>query len=225
MTMSRVAFGRGLPIAMGVAVLSFLALLGFLLVDGRLLDGRLAAADAGINAVFGRYRAEPGLTAFLWVTAFGANPAIVAVAATASAFLWSARRLRSVAALWLTLLGAQATSWTIKFLIGRARPTFLDLITADSPSFPSGHATSAMAVYGLLAWLVTRPEPGGRPSVKMLRTLLGATLVLIALVGFSRIFLSLHHTSDVLGGFLVGWFWMLVGIAVVRRGDPPPPLR
>jgi len=223
MTMSRVAFGRGLPIAMGVAVLSFLALLGFLLVDGRLLDGRLAAADAGINAVFGRYRAEPGLTAFLWVTAFGANPAIVAVAATASAFLWSARRLRSVAALWLTLLGAQATSWTIKFLIGRARPTFLDLITADSPSFPSGHATSAMAVYGLLAWLVTRP--GSRSPGKVPAAVMGATLVLIALIGFSRIFLSLHYTSDVLGGFLVGWFWMLVGIAVVRRGDPPPPLR
>ncbi len=197
-------------IFLSVTAVAFLALLG-----GLLLDGRLAAADAAINAFLGPYRAEPLLTAFLWVTALGASPAVTAAAVTASALLWSERRLRPVAALWVAFLGAEATSWTVKFLVGRARPEFLAIASAHSPAFPSVHSTSAMAVYGFLAWLVARRRSAPRLS----RAVLVAAAGLIVLIGFSRIFLSLHYTSDVLGGFLVGWFWLLAGIAVA---EPPP---
>jgi hypothetical protein len=170
-------------VLMGIVGLIFLVLLGGLL-HGKQLD----AADAGINALFGTYRSEPLVTAFLWVTALGANPATTAVAATATAFLWSARRLIPVGALWVTFLGAQATTWTIKFLTGRVRPEFLEGISANSPSFPSGHATSAMAVYGFLAYLVARQEATPRRSFEVLFW----AAVLIVFIGFSRIFLSLH---------------------------------
>ena len=37
---------------------------------------------------------------------------------------------------------------------------------------------------------------------------------LILLIGFSRVFLSVHYASDVAGGFLVGSIWLLAGIAL-----------
>ena len=49
--------------------------------------------------------------------------------------------------------------------------------------------------------------------------------VLVLAIGFSRVFLSLHYTTDVAAGFLVGAFWLLAGFAVSEwtRNRPAPP--
>jgi membrane-associated phospholipid phosphatase len=117
-----------------------------------------------------------------------------------------------VPALWTTLLGAQATTWIGKYAINRARPEFLDVATAIAPSFPSGHATAAMAVYGFLAYVAVRRVASRRVRFEIIYW----TSVLIALIGFSRIYLGVHFLSDVLSGFLVGGFWLLVGVPVAE---------
>jgi len=134
---------------LAVCALAFLALL-----VGLLSWPWIAAADAALNASFGPYRTPALLAVFLWLTALGANPAIVAVCVTASAMLWVARLPGLIPALWTAFLGAEATGWSVKFLVDRTRPEFLDVATAASPSFPSGHSMSAMAVYGFLAFVL-----------------------------------------------------------------------
>ena len=176
----------------------------------------IAAADSAVNASFGAWRVELLLSLFLWLTALGASPAIVAVCLMATALLRIARLPRCIAPLWIAWLGGEATAWSMKFLVARLRPDFLDVASAVSPSFPSAHSMSAMVVYGFLAFLVARHGPPGRLSL-----LVPAALALLILaVGFSRMFLSLHYASDVLGGFLVGGFWLLWAIArsSPRRG-------
>ena len=131
-------------------------------------------------------------------------------------FLWAQRKAFFVAPLWVTFLGAQVTTWAGKLLIGRERPAFIEAVSAVFPSFPSGHATAAMAVYGFLAYALARDVPSARARFEL--TFWAA--VLIASIGFSRIFLSLHYTSDVVSGFLVGGFWLLVGLAFAEIARP-----
>jgi membrane-associated phospholipid phosphatase len=94
---------------------------------------------------------------------------------------------------------------TVKALVGRDRPPPpYAVITEGGYSFPSGHATGTAAVAVLSAWLLTRwliTSWAGRVAVWM--TAIG----LIAMVGFSRIYLGVHYLSDVLAGWLLGTAW------------------
>ena len=189
------------------------ALAFLVLTAGVVFWSWVAVADSALNASLGAYRAEPLLTIFLWLTALGASPTAFVLCAATACLLWVGRLPHLVLPLWIVFLGGTTTSWSVKLLVGRVRPTFLDVATASSPSFPSGHSMSAMAVYGFLAFVVLRHGPPGRPSFWIAVSFAS----LIVLVGFSRMFLSLHYASDVLGGFLVGGFWLTVGIALARR--------
>ena len=202
----------GLPLTLMVAAALYLvALLGGL-VEAVLMNDGIETVDNGINAFFGPYRPRPLLLAFVWLTGLGAGPAVAAVAMVVTGFLWADRRLSTVFALWVTLLGAETTSWAGKYLVGRARPEFLDVASAISPSFPSGHATASMAVYGFLAYVIARRLPHLRERFEV--AFWAAMLILS--IGFSRVFLGVHYASDVLSGFLVGAFWLLVGFAIAE---------
>jgi undecaprenyl-diphosphatase len=187
--------------------------------------------DNIVNAAFGPWRVEPLISAFLWITALGSSPAVVAAVIIATGFLWSQRRFYSIIPLWITCTGALATTTIGKFVIGRHRPEFTIDVTVNSSSFPSGHATAAMAVYGFIAYAIARALPGVRERFEVTYW----TIVLVLLVGFSRIFLGVHYVTDVAGGFLVGGFWLLVGLIIVEwnaadaiasshRGDNPSSL-
>jgi undecaprenyl-diphosphatase len=122
-----------------------------------------------------------------------------------------------VEAAWLliSLGGSWLLTNAIKFIIGRPRPTpdmvevYADSITR---SFPSGHVTSYMALYGFLFYLVYTPM---RPS--SLRTALLIVFgALISLVGLSRVYLGAHWASDVLGAYCFGIFWLALMIYFYR---------
>jgi membrane-associated phospholipid phosphatase len=197
-------------IAFAVAVILLCGLIFALLAATATLNG----LDNGFNDALASFRARPVLHAAVWITGLGASPAVFAAALVATAFLSASSRWREVGALWIVWTGAELTSWTLKGLIGRPRPKFLDVASATSFSFPSGHSTMSMAVYGFLGYTIAHamPDEGRRRAV-----IAGAALLILA-VGFSRIFLSVHFTSDVLAGFAVGGVWCLIGIAVCRAG-------
>src|SRR5690349_341802 len=77
----------------------------------------IARADAAINGFFDPYRKQPLLDAFLWLTAFGAKPAIVAVCLTATGLFRIARMKGLTLPLWVAFLGGEATSWSLKHLV------------------------------------------------------------------------------------------------------------
>lgn len=206
----------GLPLTLtSLAALYAAALLGGLIDDLRETEG-LVRLDQSVNAFFTPYRTPSLIDTFNWITALGAGPAITGMATVASALLWSQGMARLLLPLWITFLGAQGTTWAGKYAIGRARPAFLDAVTATTPSFPSGHATASTALIGFLAYVIARRLPGIRARYEVVFW----STAIIGLICFSRIFLSLHYLSDVAAGLLVGVFWLLVGFSVaefVRR--------
>lgn len=208
----------GLPMTLVmVAALYLLALFSGLTEDILEAKGTIAS-DNLINAAFGPLRTEPFISAFLWVTSLGNTPSVVAAVIIATGFLWSQQGIRVVIPLWITCLGALATTGIGKLLITRHRPeTMLDA-NAMGWSFPSGHATAAMAVYGFIAYAIARMRPDFRERFEVAYW----AGVMIFLIGFSRIFLGVHYVTDIMGGFLVGGFWLLMGFTMAEwRGWHP----
>lgn len=212
----------GLPLTLLVAAALYIVSLFAGLIDELREAEELIALDAAAETLVAPYRGTFLVHVFRWITDLGGSAALVGVACVATGFLWADRRLLFVPGLWMSFLGAQATTYLGKFLVGRERPEFATDLLLHSPSFPSGHATGALAVYGFVAYAIAR-ERGG-PRLHFEATFW--TLTLAAAVGFSRVFLGVHYASDVAAGFLVGGFWLLVGFAVtesLRQRDGAPP--
>jgi undecaprenyl-diphosphatase len=202
----------GLPLTLlAAAALYFVALFGGLIEELYEKD-ELEAVDAAIAGLAAPWRTDASVRLAAWVTGLGDSATLVAVILVATGFLWADRRPHLIAPLWLNFLGAQATTWAGKFGFARTRPEFLTDVTALSPSFPSGHATGAVAVYGFVAYALARELRQARQRFELAYW----TALLILLIAGSRVFLSVHYASDVAAGLLVGGFWLLVGFAVAE---------
>lgn len=173
--------------------------------------------DDSIHAALQPWRIEPLVSIFLWITNLGSSFSVVAAVVIATGFLWSQGRVYIVIPLWVTCIGALTTTTIGKLLIGRHRPEITLDVIAPGWSFPSGHATVAMAVYGFIAYAIARTFS----SVSERFEVSYWTAMMIGLIGFSRIFLGVHYFTDVIGGFLVGAFWLLIGCSIAELNRPP----
>lgn len=121
------------------------------------------------------------------------------------------RRNRRVAVAGIVALATFTLNSILKLLIQRDRPEMADLLAIHSYSFPSGHASSTLVIFGLLAviaWQVL-PRLRGYIAVSMIS-------LLIVLVGVSRIYLGVHYPTDVLAGWIVGGTGLLAILVLVR---------
>jgi membrane-associated phospholipid phosphatase len=202
----------GLPLTLAVIAAVYLAALFSGLTEDILEAEGIVRIDNLVNAAFGQWRGEPLISVFLWITALGSSPAIISAVIIATGFLWSQRRFHIVMPLWVTCFGALATTSIGKLLVGRHRPEITIDMTIVSSSFPSGHATAATAVYGFIAYAIARVLPSIREQFEIAYW----TAVLVLFIGFSRIFLGAHYVTDVVGGFLVGGFWLLIGFMIAE---------
>jgi acid phosphatase len=153
------------------------------------------------------------------VTDLGAAAVLVPlVLAAGLGWRWRRGSWRPLALLGAGAAGAWVVQVAVKQLVERPRPpTGLALSHAIGFAFPSGHATDAAAVYGMLAVLLARP---GRRGVRV--AALAAAFGLVALVGLSRVYLGVHWLTDVLAGVGIGAIWIASLIVVVgTRIDLP----
>lgn len=100
----------------------------------------------------------------------------------------------------------------LKGLVGRERPELAQLVSGDGPAFPSGHVLATVGFYGILGLITWRSTTRRGFAVGIS---LSASLV-IALVGFSRIYLGVHWLTDVVGGLLVGAAFVLATAYFLR---------
>jgi membrane-associated phospholipid phosphatase len=146
-------------------------------------------------------------------TNLGAAGVLVPVT-LAAGLLWRWRRgsWRPAAVLAGALGGAWVLQLSVKQLVERARPpTGLAVAHAGGFAFPSGHATDAVATYGMLAFLVAHAS--GRRLPKAAAWAAAAGLVVV--VGLSRVYLGVHWLTDVLAGVALGAVWLCSLILIV----------
>lgn len=97
-------------------------------------------------------------------------------------------------------------NYILKLIFSRTRPIDINIITETGYSFPSGHAMISLAIYGFLAYLLWKSDY----KYKKIGVLL--LVLLIVLIGISRIYLGVHYTSDVIAGFIVSLGYLLLFI-------------
>ena len=101
----------------------------------------------------------------------------------------------------------------LKRLLQRPRPTEFRIIEETGYSFPSGHSMVSMAFYGYLIYLIYRFVKN--KYLKWISIVLLS--LLICLIGISRIYLGVHYTSDVLGGFLISISYLVIYISASNK--------
>ena len=158
-------------------------------------------------------RTPLGVRLFSLVTELGGGVFVIAVLLITCIVLWKQRLLPYAIGASISVAGAVATSEILKRLVERARPPLeWHAVVETSYSFPSNHSTAAAALYGFLAYLVWHLAP------QKWRGVVVALLVIIVLmIGFSRMYLGVHYPTDVFGGFVIGTLFALVGTYAAER--------
>lgn len=192
----------------GVCAVSALA---FILVAGLALGEQPRALDERVLRFF-RSQIDPAspigpywLQQFLSdVTALGGWPLLlVFTLVLASYFLIRGKRSDAIL-LATSVVGVAVLGSALKALFDRSRPEIVPHLTSfANASFPSGHSASAAAVYFTLAAMLSRNAE--RPRERLFIALVAVGLV--ALVGFSRVYLGVHYPTDVLAGWSFGAAW------------------
>lgn len=143
------------------------------------------------------------------VTWLGNGIFLLLLVASIAVGLLRRNRVNDAVLLVVAFVGGEILNALLKLAFHRPRPE-LAFVHLETYSFPSGHATGAAAVYTLIAWLAIRRL---RQTPWRVAVALGAVLV-IAAVGFTRLYLGVHYLSDVLAGTSAGAAWALAAIIV-----------
>jgi membrane-associated phospholipid phosphatase len=148
---------------------------------------------------------------FLLLTELGDKKGIGIVALIVLVWLLLIKRhfLGAAAIALSTALGNEVNK-LLKDWISRPRPELEHLAHVDSLSFPSGHAMVGLIFYLFIAYLVLE----GMKSAATKRIVITGTVLLLLLIGASRIILQVHFPTDVIGGFAFGYIWVILSIFI-----------
>jgi undecaprenyl-diphosphatase len=201
---------HGVPLLLALGLVLSLAL--FVAVAAAYVDGgsmvdldlRVASWVAANMPAWAEWLARP----FTWA---GGLFGITIVSAVAVITLERSGHRADAMLVIAVAAGSFLLTTGLKQVYARARPDAGSAITLPhSYSFPSGHAATGIAVFGVLAVLAA--ERARTQRARVLWLLCGFALG--AAVGASRIVLNVHFLSDVIAGFCVGLAWLCACLLV-----------
>lgn len=192
-----------------------------------LTDGRVVESDRRLHNTLRLFRSERLHLSYSAVSTFAGLPFLVPFALALAMLFWVHGRRYETKLFIAAIAGAEVLAIGLKFIVRRPRPP--DAIAlASGPSFPSGHTLAAVAVYGILAFLLLRERPLRRWH--LIAAL--ALMAMIVLVPISRIYLGLQWPHDATASLDLGVAWLACLMMLVhfrpdgtRREDEPAPIR
>jgi membrane-associated phospholipid phosphatase len=202
-------------------LLGVAAVYAFAWLANEVLEQETTHVDAAA-ATFVRQFSSPTMDRIAWlISLFGSEVVLAVGLVLVGLFVWQ-RRWGAAVLLVLVAAGAEVLNGILKSVFQRSRPEIVvGLIQAQSYSFPSGHAMVSASFYFVLAYLVWRLVHGWWRGV-----LVAGLILLVLLIGVSRIYLQAHYLSDVIAGYVAGFLWtdaVILGSHVLstqRRRSP-----
>ena len=187
--------------------------LGAVVQDVVVGDGSIRF-DRPVLSWFARHR-EPWLTTVMRiVTVLGGSGLLIPLVVSIGVwYRWRRGSFRPLVLLGSAYGGSYLLSQAIKALTDRARPpAALAVGHFGGHSFPSGHATQAAAVYGMVAVVLAATTPRWRRKVGAW----AGAVSIATVVGITRLYLGAHWLTDVLGGWALGGVWLLLVVAATQ---------
>jgi undecaprenyl-diphosphatase len=148
---------------------------------------------------------------FLLVTHAGSPRVLIPCTGAAAAWLWRREGLPIAGAVVLAPAVASAFFIALKRVYGRARPAGGARRHELTYAFPSGHATASAAIFGALSYVLWREHMLRREQA------LAFGVLPPLVIGASRVYLDVHWTTDVLGGWSVGALVAMLSAVVYER--------
>jgi undecaprenyl-diphosphatase len=193
-----------LLLGLGAAVA---ALIFFSWLTDQVFEGDAVQFDEATRAAVHQL-ASPAMTVIMRFFSFIGSTLMLTIL-TAIVIVWLAiRRWGREAKLFaITMIGGSLLNMTLKLTFKRSRPIpFFDPWPPETYSFPSGHSLMSACFFGALAAILN-----ARIKKRRLRVIMWVlATVMFLLVGFSRIYLGVHHTTDVIAGFAAALIWIQV---------------
>lgn len=172
---------------------------------------KMAPLDNAVYTMVARAISPTATTFLSYCTAF-AGP--IALSLITFALIFTIKRKEYRIPMLLNLIVAILLNLALKSVFTRVRPTDVVALAVETGySFPSGHTMAATCFYGFLIYLVS--TSGLRRPIRY--TLIALLSAVIALVGFSRVYLGVHFFSDVLGGLCVSIAYLIIFTSFVGR--------
>ena len=193
--------------ALGLGLLLLGGLIFGILAISVRTNGPLLAWDMPIDQalhVHAIHDSWLGFDAMIFSGTLGRETALVITILLALYWLWK-RHWHEISMLVIGVIGGNVWFEVLSNLFARHRPIFADPLGTPlpGPGFPSGHSMTTMLLYGLILYLLLPRLPSWRWR---LLAAVDAVLILL-LVGYSRLYMGAHYPTDVLAGYSFGLAW------------------
>ena len=185
-------------------IICFICLILFLALAEDVFNNEIMNGDVIGYKIISTYLIRDSLTPiFKIITWFGSATCLILL----TIILFTTIKNKKVGLLISTnLIIITILNQALKIIVQRPRPTEYRIINEAGYSFPSGHSMVSMAFYGFLIYLIYKNIKNKYLKISLIVIL----SLLIVMIGISRIYLGVHYTSDVLGGYLLGIVYLLL---------------
>jgi len=138
------------------------------------------------------------------ISLLGSVGVLVVLSLLAISLFYYFHRPRAAALLAITMAGVASLDLVLKHAFHRVRPLAFFGTSPSSYSFPSGHALGSLCFYGALAAILSARIAGRRARL----CIWTIAVLLVGMIGFSRVYLGVHYPSDVIAGYCAAIVWV-----------------
>ena len=173
--------------------------------------GLTGSFDAAVYKFVIGFRSDSLTKVLLFITKFASVKEIVFLCAVSLIGLFW-KYYKSLF-LVLNVIASTIFNVVIKNIMMIPRPNILRLAEETGYSFPSGHSMASVAFYGFIIYLILSSNMN-----KYLKIVFSSLLViLIIVIGFSRVYLGVHNASDVIAGYAISTGLLLADIMILKK--------
>jgi len=189
---------------LGAILVAAAALLFFAWLAEEVLEADTQRFDSFVRTAIHRLASPPMTSIMEAISLLGSVGVLVVLSLLAISLFYYFHRPRAATLLAITMAGVAALDLVLKHAFHRVRPLAFFGMSPSSYSFPSGHALGSLCFYGALAAILSERIAG-----RLARLCIWAIAVLlVGMIGFSRVYLGVHYPSDVIAGYCAAIVWI-----------------